>query len=185
MNQPYEPNQPYDPNRPYDPNQQGVRQPGYDAPQQWGPQPAYGRPPQGAQPWGPPPQKAGNGRLWALIGGAAALLVVVGVVLWLVLSGGGRSAEDTVTAFMEAAKHGDATAAKAVSCPAVDAKIGDDDKGSGLPSDVTYTVHDVEEHGDSATAIVTATAEGEKVDLSFKLKKNGDGDFEVCDYSLS
>ena len=177
-------------NQPYDPNQQYGQQPAAgqawgQQPQQWGQQPQQYGAPQGAQPWGQAPQKSGNGKLIALIGGGVALLAIIGLVLWLVLSGGGRSAKDTVTAFMEAAKKGDASAAKDVSCPAIDQEIGDNADGSGLSKDASYTVDEVKENGVTATAVVTATVENESIELNFKLEKNSDGDFEVCDFSLN
>jgi len=199
-------------NQPYDPNQQWGQQPGYGQQpgQQWG-QPAhgaqqyghqpYGQPqygqgqygqqphgqpqygPGGPAPWGGAPQKSGNGKLIGFIVGGVVLLAAIGVTLWLVLSGGGRSAEDTVDAFMTAAQNGDPDAAKDVSCPKVDAQIGDDP--GNFPTDVTWEVKNVEENGDTAEAVVSATAEGETAELTFKLEKNDDGDFEVCDFGVT
>ena len=163
-------------NQPHDPNQQWGQQP--PAGQPWGQQPQQYDAPQGAQPWGQAPQKSGNGKLIALIGGGVALLAIIGLVLWLVLSGGGRSAEDTVTAFMDAAKKGDVSAAQAVSCPAVDKQVSEYGSSDGWADE--YEVKSVSEHGDTASAAVTVTDYHGTLDVELALKKNSDGDFEVC-----
>lgn len=155
---------------------------GYGQPQQ-GQQPQWGGVPQ--QQWGaqPPQGGGGNGKLVAIIAGAVVVVAAIGVTLWLVLSGGGRGVEDTVEAFMDAAKTSDNDAAKAVSCPKMDEQIGDG--GGGFPSDLTYTISDVQDDGDTGSAVATVTAEGETVQLEIKLEKNADGDFEVCDFSFA
>lgn len=172
------------------------------APEPYGQQPGYGQPaqpqyaaqpfgqpqhgqPGGAQPWGSAPQKSGNGKLWAIIGGAVALLAAIGVTLWLVLSGGGRSIEDTVEGFMEAAKDNDATAAKEYLCPEL-ASMLDMAGDSGLNEfNLQYEIKDTSEDGDKGTADVTVTESGDTTDVTVNLEKNDDGDWKICDFGTT
>lgn len=176
-------------------------QTGYDQSQQYGQPQQYGQTgyeqqghaqqhgqpygaPAGAQPWGSAPQKSGNGKLWAIIGGAVALLAAVGVTLWLVLSGGGRSVEATIDGFFDAAKANDKTAAKEYLCDKLDKQIDDSSGDSGLnPFNVDYKVGNVKEDGDTATADVTVTLDGKSSTGTVTLTKNDDGDWEICEFN--
>ncbi|WP_106848288.1 hypothetical protein [Blastococcus sp. Marseille-P5729] len=180
--------------------QQGYgQQPAYGAQQSYGQQPGhdpqsgygqqgYGQ--QGAQPWASAPQKSGNGKMIGLIVGGVVLLAAIGITLWLVLgNSGGRSAQEAAETWMDAASKGDVAAAQAVSCPSLDDAIDvdneDGSKGGGSLAQIDYTVHDVEEDGDTATAVATIEEDGQSSDIDVELEKNDDGDFEVCDLKVA
>lgn len=164
--------------------QQPFGQPGFDPQQAYGQQPGftqqppYGQPGPGQQPWGAPqPTKSGNGKIVGLLAGGVVLVAAIGVTLWLVLSGGARSVEDAVDAWLTAAKDGNTSAARDVSCPA----LHDDISGpGGMPRDLAYSITDVQDNGDTGSALAAVSSGGQNAVFEFYLTKNNDGDFEVC-----
>lgn len=116
---PQQPNQPPQPG-PYGQQPQG--QPGYGYPQQ---QPGYGYPPQPNYPGGPmpqPPKKSSTGKIVAMVlGGAFALLVLIGMIGALASDGDDSKKSDT--------------AASAPATPEKEAAVGEEPATDEVPAE--------------------------------------------------
>ncbi|GGP83973.1 Rv0361 family membrane protein [Saccharothrix coeruleofusca] len=183
------------------PGQPGPGQPPYGQPGHPGPygqQPGYGQPGGFGDPYGAPPRK--KSPLPWVLGGVGAL-VVIGVVITLVLTMGGGSAEDTAQAYVKQLNSNAAakdSGMKELLCAADRKKVDEiTDEGIAAPSEpdsklkdikATYTLGEVTENGDTAQATVNAKFSNVPEDLKefikdgpqkVKLVKE-DGDWKVC-----
>ncbi|WP_018680813.1 DUF4878 domain-containing protein [Actinokineospora enzanensis] len=160
---------PQQPQQPY-----GQPQPGYPPQQAFDP---YGNP--------IPPPRPRNNKLPLLLGGGGLVVIGIVVTLVLVLSGGTGTPKGTADAFVSAMKGTDVDDFTKLLC---------DDNTSMRPSQkdlektggkmptmgVEFTVGDVKETGDTATADINASIGGQQGTAVLKMKKVG-GDWCVSD----
>jgi hypothetical protein len=150
-------------------------QPGYGTPPQGDPygQQQFGQPgPYGQQPYGQPQKKS---KLPLILAGAGVVVIGVVVTLILVLTGG-NSPQGVAETLVDGVKSRNADSIRGVLCDPTEVSDGDFDTEE-FPADLQVTLGEVTESGDTATAKVSMTAEGQTIDLTITMKKNESGDW--------
>ena len=155
-------------------------QPGYGTPpggQPYGQQ-QFGQPgPYGQPPYGQPQQKS---KLPLILAGAGVVVIGVVVTLILVLTGG-NSPQGVAETVVDGIKNRNPDVIKDVACEPQDIDSDFDTTDEALPTDFDITLGEVTESGDTATAIVKVTVEGQSFDGKISMKKDG-GDWCADDF---
>ena len=138
----------------------------YGQPGQFGQQPPYGQPQKKSpMPW--------------ILAGVGVVVIGVAVTLILVLTGG-NSPQSVAETVVKGITDRDAGTIQSVACDKQE--IDDDFDPKDMPADFKVELGEVTETGDTATASVKVTFEGQTLDGKLEMKKNDSGDWCADDF---
>ncbi|GAA4421193.1 hypothetical protein GCM10023148_21640 [Actinokineospora soli] len=137
----------------------------------------YGQGQFGQQPYGQPQKKSPLPWILAAVG-----VVVIGVAVTLIfVLGGGRSPQQVAETVVDGIKSKNPQSVESVACDPTEIKEEFDP--DDMPTEFDVKLGEVTESGDTATATITITVEGQSFDGKLKMKKK-DGDWCADDFGM-
>jgi len=146
-----------------------------------------GYPPAGglAAPGVPAPKKKKTGMIIGIILGVVALLIIgCGATFFFVLRSAVSGPQDTVNAWLTAAKDGNVTRLNELSCKDNQYDMTDDELDEEFNSSLTWDITSTSITNDTAEVVadlkMTVSGDVERTRVTFELEKES-GDWKVCD----